>query len=415
MGRPRVLVLASYFPPLGGGGVQRTLKFVKYLPAAGYDPIVVTTTAIGHGLRDPGLAADVPPSAIVLRAGTLPLHVAKWKLEAVLRRFGLPVRLAQGVAWPDEFVGWAPGALLAALRAVRRYRPDVIYSTSSPVSAHVVALAVKRLTGVPWVADFRDAWTLNPEGAHLYARLSRRLERAVVGTADRFVVADESVGIRDVPDDDPRRVVIHNGVDADDLPAPTAHTSGSRFRLAHVGMLYGQRDAAPVFAALRHLVAQGTVARDRVELRLVGDARLDSAATAGVPLTRRPYVDHRAAVAEMGTADALLLYQPSGWNGASGKLYEYLATGRPILCVAPPENLGFRLVAELGAGICVAPEDPVAIERAIEQLYRSWCAGELAPSAEVRAEALRRFSRETLARELADVLDDARGQSPFRG
>jgi glycosyltransferase involved in cell wall biosynthesis len=357
----------------------------------------------------------VPASAVVLRAGTVPLHVAKWKLEAVLRRAGLPLRLAQGIAWPDEFVGWVPGALVSALRAVRRYRPDVVYSTSSPVSAHGVALAVKRLTGLPWVADFRDAWTLNPEGAHVYERLSRRLEHAVVGNADRLVVADESVGIRNVPDDDPRRVVIHNGVDADDLPAPAAHASGPRFRLAHVGMLYGERDAAPVLAALRHLVSQGTVERDQVELRLVGDGRLDPESTAGVPLSRRPYVDHHEAVAEMGTADALLLYQPSGWNGASGKLYEYLATGRPILCVAPPENFGSRLVTELGAGICVAPEDPAGIERAIEQLYRSWSAGELAPSAEVRAEALRRFSRETLARELADVLDDARRQSPFRG
>jgi glycosyltransferase involved in cell wall biosynthesis len=408
-------MLAYYFPPLGGGGVQRTLKFVKYLPAAGYDPVVVTTTGIGHGLHDPGLAVDVPPSAVVLRAGTVPLHVAKWKLEAVLRRLELPPRLAQGVAWPDEFVGWAPGALVTALRAVRRYQPDVVYSTSSPVSAHAVALAVKRLTGLPWVADFRDAWTLNPEGAHLYASISRRLEHAVVGNADRFVVADESVGIRDVPDDDPRRVVILNGVDADDLPAPAPRANGSRFRLAHVGMLYGERDAAPVFAALRHLVSQGTVARDQVELRLVGDTRLDAGSTVGVPLSRRPYVDHGEAVAEMEDADALLLYQPPGWNGASGKVYEYLATGRPILCVASPENLGSRLVAELGAGICVAPEDPAGIERAIEQLYRSWSAGELAPSPEVRAEALRRFSRETLARELAQVLDDACGQSPFRG
>ena len=117
----------------------------------------------------------------------------------------------------------------------------------------------------------------------------------------------------------------------------------------------------------------------------------------------------------MGTADVLLLYQPPGWNGASGKVYEYLATGRPILCVASPENLGSRLVAELGAGICVAPDDTAGIERAIEPLYRSWSAGELAPSAEVRAETLRRFSRETLARELAGVLDDACQQSPFRG
>jgi glycosyltransferase involved in cell wall biosynthesis len=403
----RVLVLAYYFPPLGGGGVQRTLKFVKYLPPAGYDPVVVTSTGAGHALRDPGLAADIPAGTAVLRARTVPLHVAKWKLEAVLRRLGLPLRVAQGVAWPDEFVGWGPGALVTALRAVRRYRPDVVYSTSSPVTAHAVALAVKRLTGLPWVADFRDAWTLNPEGAHLYEGLSTRLEHAVVRSADRFVVADEGVGIRDVPDDDPRRVVVNNGVDADDVPAATVATPGPRFRLAHVGMLYGERDAAPVLAALRHLVARGAVAREEIELRLVGDARLNERSSAGVPLSRRPYVDHREAVAEMRAADALLLYQPAGWMGASGKIYEYLATGRPILCVASPGNLGSRLVAELGAGLCVAPEDAAGIERAIEQLYRSWSGGGLEPSAEVRAEALRRFSREALARKLAGVLDDA--------
>jgi glycosyltransferase involved in cell wall biosynthesis len=415
MAHRRVLVLAYYFPPLGGGGVQRTLKFVKYLPTAGYDPIVVTTTGVGHVLRDPGLASDVPPSAVVLRAPELPIHVVKWKLEAVLRRLGLPARLAQAIGWPDEFVGWAPGALLTALRAVRRYRPDVVYSTSSPVSAHAVALALKQLTGVPWVADFRDAWTLNPEGAHLYRGLSRRLERAVVRHADRFVVVDDSVWIRGVPEGDPRRAVIRNGVDLDDLPALAPRSESSRFRLAHVGMLYGQRNAAPVLTALRNLIRHGTIGRDRVELRLVGDARVDERSTAGVPLTRRPYVDHREAVAEMRAADALLLYQPAGWNGASGKVYEYLATGRPILCVAPPENLGSRLVAELGAGICVAPDDSAGIEGAIERLFRSWSAGELMPSDEVRAEALRRFSRAALTRELAHVLDDARAQSPFRG
>jgi glycosyltransferase involved in cell wall biosynthesis len=109
----------------------------------------------------------------------------------------------------------------------------------------------------------------------------------------------------------------------------------------------------------------------------------------------------------MSAADALLLYQPAGWNGPSGKLYEYLATGRPILCVAPRENVGARIVDELGAGICVAPEDRDGIEQAILQLYTSWSAGELAPSAEVRTEALRRFSRESLARRLAHVLDGA--------
>ena len=126
MRRKRVLVLAYYFPPLGGGGVQRTLKFVKYLPDEGFDPIVVTTTVTGHRLKDAGLTAEVPPSAVVLRAPAVPLHLAKWKLEAVLRRAGVPTRLAQAITWPDEFVGWLPGALITALRAVHRFRPDVL-------------------------------------------------------------------------------------------------------------------------------------------------------------------------------------------------------------------------------------------------------------------------------------------------
>jgi glycosyltransferase involved in cell wall biosynthesis len=323
--------------------------------------------------------------------------------------------MAQAIAWPDEFIGWAPGALFAALTAVHRYRPDVIYSSSLPMSGHVVALALKRLTGLPWVADFRDPWVLNPQGTHLYAGISARLERLCVRSADAIIVADDGVHVLGAPPEDPRRVVIRNGVDPNDVPTPPLTTGRSSFRLAYVGMFYGAMNGAAVFAAMRRLIARGALEPDRFELRLVG-ARIDPAIDVdSLPISSRPYADHPAAVAEMVMADALLLYLPPGWSATTGKVFEYLATGRPILCVAPPENFGSQLVAELGAGICVAPEDPSAIERAIEQLYRSWSAGELAPSAEVRAEALRRFSREALAHELAGVLDEARLQSPFRG
>ena len=410
-------MLAYYFPPLGGGGVQRTLKHVKYLPDMGFDSVVITAGARGYPIRDTALTEEIPPGTVVLRAPSIPMQYARWKLEGMLRAVGASPWRASVVGWPDEMAGWLPAAVFQALRAIRRYRPDVVYTTSSPVTAHLAGLILQSVTGLPWVADFRDAWTLDPHRAREYAPLaqaSSALERVVTRRVARAVIVDESVELVGLDNGDDRLVVIRNGVDPDDL-AVLPQVADGRFRLSYVGSLYGERDAAPVLAALRHLVSQGTVERDQVELRLVGDGRLDPESTAGVPLSRRPYVDHHEAVAEMGTADALLLYQPSGWNGASGKLYEYLATGRPILCVAPPENFGSRLVAELGAGICVAPEDPAGIERAIEQLYRSWSAGELAPSAEVRAEALRRFSRETLARELADVLDDARRQSPFRG
>jgi glycosyltransferase involved in cell wall biosynthesis len=415
MARRRVLMLAYYFPPVGGGGVQRTLKHVKYLPAEGFDPVVITTRAPAHPLKDYVLGAEVPPEAIVVRPRELPLHVVKWGFESILRRLDLQPRLAQRIVWPDEFIGWAPGAFWAAMRAVRRYRPDVLYSSSLPMSGHLVALLVKRMTGLPWVADFRDPWMLNPQGPHPYRRISARLERACVRSADAIVVADESVGLLGVHDDDPRRIVIRNGVDPDDVPTPTKDTGRSAFRLSYVGMFYGRMNGAPVFAAMRELIARGDLDPDRVELRVVG-ARIDPTITTdSLPLSQRAYVDHPEAVAEMTMADALLLHLPPGWRATSGKLYEYLATGHPILCVAPPESLAVRLVTELGAGICVSPDDRPGIEHAIEALYRSWTAGELAPSEEVRAEALRRFSRPALTRQLAHVLTDVCPESPIRG
>ena len=404
----RVLMLAYYFPPLAGGGVQRTLKHVKYLPRHGFDPIVVTSRGVGHRLRDPSLCSEIPAGTPVLRPRELPLHLVKWGVESLSRRAGIPTGAGRYVGWPDEFAGWAPGALAASLAAVRRYRPDVIYSTSSPVSGHLVALALKRLTGLPWVADFRDAWTTNPEGLRRFGRLSRALERRIVREASCIVVVDETIDLLGVPAGDPRLVVIRNGVDREDLPAPGARAGEPVFRLAHVGMLYGARDAAPVLEALRSLIGRGVVDRDRVELRIVGDARLEPDAVGTVPLSRRGYVDHREALAEMAAADALLLYQPPGWRASTGKVFEYLATGRPILCVASRDNLAARFVGELDAGICAEPDDQPAIEDALRRLYEAWSAGQLRSSERVREEALRRFSRDSLARELADVLEAAR-------
>ncbi len=104
-------MLAYYFPPLGGGGVQRTLKHVKYLPDEGFEPIVVTARPSSSRCKDPSLEADVPPQAVVLRAPELPLYLVKWALASLLERARLPTALADVVAWPDELAGWAPGAL----------------------------------------------------------------------------------------------------------------------------------------------------------------------------------------------------------------------------------------------------------------------------------------------------------------
>jgi glycosyltransferase involved in cell wall biosynthesis len=419
MNRRRVLMFAYYFPPLGGGGVQRTLKYVKYLPSEGFDSIVIAGSERGSRLRDAALGRDVPPGTIVVRARALPLQQAQWKLDGTLRRAGLPSRLVNEALWPDGLVGWLPAAVWHGLRAVRTRRPDVLYSTSSPTTAHLAALIVHRLTGLPWVADFRDGWTLNPFASEpvsngRMARASAALERRVIAEASYVCVVDESVQLLDLAPGDPRRVVIRNGVDPDDLERSASNEQAAaldHFRLSHVGSLYGTRDAAPVFNALRELIRCGKVDPEKFELRIVGHASVNRRRLGSLPVTFTGYVDHERALKEMTSASALLFYQPPDCPGSSGKIYEYLTSGRSVLCVAEPNNCGYRLVEELSAGECVDVRDTSAIAQALERMVRDWDRdGALAIDGGVREETMRRFSRRKLASNLALILRAATGE-----
>jgi len=417
--RRRVLTVAYYFPPLAGGGVQRTLKHVKYLPNHGFDSIVVAGGRRGFFLSDETLRREIPPGTKVLRGRALPLQQAAWKLDGLLRRLGIPTRLVNELLWPDGFVGWLPSALVQALRAIEKYKPDVLYSTSMPGTAHLAALIVHRMTGLPWVADFRDGWTLDPLGGEAPAPLARAraaLERTVVDEAAYVTVVDESVSLLDLSPDDSRRVVIRNGVDPDDLAlntCPDLEPSSERFRLSYVGSFYGQRDAAPVFAAVRELISAGKLDPHRFELRIVGHASLNGTSVDSLPVTFIDYVDHPEALAEMARASALLFYQPAQTRGSSGKIYEYLVSGRNVLCVAHPDNLAYRLVAEMGAGECADARDTLAVATALERLLDRWKRGDsLALDGSVRERTLERFSRRTLAAQLADVLELAIAEPP---
>lgn len=406
-GRRRVLVLAYFFPPLGGAGVQRTLKFVKYLAAFGWDATVVSTRSRLYPARDPSLLDEVPETTRVIRTAALPL--AHW-ISLVLYRLRLR-RLFAWVTWPDGGVGWLPFALWAALRAARRDRPDVIFSSSPPQSGHLAALAVHRLTGIPWVADFRDEWAADAHRAdqpRTLARLAARAERAFTKHARRSVVAAGYFDIAGLPNEDPRRVEIPNGVDEADL-ATSIHPPGGRFVLAYVGTIYGIRDPSPVFRALARLIDRGEVDRGRFEVRLVGSLWLEGfEPPTEVEVQSTGYVDHARALREMSAATALLLYVPSASLAPSGKLFEYLASGRPILSLAHPDNLASRLVDEWGAGVVADPHDESEIERAILTLWKRWQENGLPDQDDVRRRTLEHYSRRAGAERLDAVLEEAR-------
>jgi glycosyltransferase involved in cell wall biosynthesis len=411
--RRRVLMFAYYFPPLGGGGVQRTAKYVKYLPSEGFEPIVVTGSPRGFILRDASLSRDVPPGTVIRRARALPLQTAQWKLDGLLRRAGLPTKLVNEALWPDGHVGWLPAAVLGGLRAIRDHHPDVLYSTSSPTTAHLAALIVHNLTGLPWVADFRDSWLFNPLDPRTRSypsltRASRALERNVVAEASYITFADETMEAFGLAPDDPRRVVICNGVDPDDLPPVPAkaapNADDGRFRLSYVGSFYGSHDGAETFAAIRHLIERGELDPRTFELRIVGHAEVERAKIDSLPVSFTGYVSHEQALAEMAGASALLYSRPPEDRVLSGKIFEYLTSGRPVLSVAHPESLASGLVRELGAGWCADVRDTGAVAGALREVLADWRRGAIAIDPGVRDEVVRRFSRRKLAGELADVL-----------
>jgi glycosyltransferase involved in cell wall biosynthesis len=406
--RHRVLMFAFFFPPLGGGGVQRTLKHVKYLPSEGFRSIVIAGTPSAFPVHDATLVDDIPPGTVVIRARTVPLHRACWKLEGLARRVGVGMRAVAQIGWPDPMIGWFPAVLWHGLRAAGSHRPHVLYSTSPPITAHLAALLVHQRTGIPWVADFRDGWTTFPHADPLYAPLARAsamLETKVVSKASFVVTADESVRLVGVDANDPRSVIVRNGVDAADLASSASlQPDPGRFVLSYVGSLYDTRDGAPVIDAIKRMLQAGRLDRRDFELRVVGDARLDEAGLRGLPITRTGYVGHRKALEEMRRASALLFYSNPENCGSTGKIYEYLAVGRPILCVAGADNLGYRLVERLRAGECVEPGNDEGVACALERLMTRWRAGTLGVDPAVCDETVRQFSRRDLASQLAAVL-----------
>ena len=402
-----VLVIAYFFPPLGGAGVQRVLKFVKYLPENGYKPIVVTTRSHDYPARDPSLQAEVPADTPILRAADP--RLLRWGALG-LDYLGL-ARLRALAAWPDEAAAWIPAATVCALRAVARHRPAVIFSSAPPFSAHLVAWITARITGLPWVADFRDEFSANPhsEGrTDLVQRLNVALERRLVADSARVVTVADYFAIEGTPPRSDRRITLVNGVDPDDVPTRSEHGTADGFRLSFVGTLYGDRDIAPVASALRALAARGTIDPSRCELRIVGNMWLRRQPDAGpVPVVNTGYVSHREAVAEMQDATVLLFYAPGSSPAPSGKIFEYLACERPILCIARRDNLAYRLVEEWSAGIGAETSDSEQIESAIAALYSTWEAGALGPVSGLRGKVMARYSRRRLAAELASVLDEA--------
>jgi glycosyltransferase involved in cell wall biosynthesis len=433
----RLLAVAYFFPPLGGGGCQRTLKLIRYLVPHGWDATVVTVKDPDYWILDPSLLSEVPASCEVLRAGGLTSH----RLLRLLGGAGLRLeerqggrrpgafralrRLQQAVAIPDGTRAWSKSAGRLAADRIRRGGIDAVWTTSSPESAHLAGLALRTEFGLPWIADFRDPWvgrvTYAPPTAW-HDRRHRALEASVVRAADRITVVSEAMAARfreRYPDVEANRfVVLPNGYDPDDwarvakLEHPVSNSSDeARFVLLHAGQLAHRPTVSDLLEAAKRLIAESGRRRDTLRLRFMGGneglspEEVSRAGLDGV-VEFVPSAPHLESLAAMKRAGALVLLGHGGDADSqlyTGKIYEYVTSGRPVIGILD-DGPASALLAASGRGVACRMGDVTSVADAIRVPLEAWEQGKTAPNSPLPAMA-QAWERQTMARHAAELLE----------
>lgn len=412
----RLLYVANPFPPMASGGNARHLRFVRYLPEFGWEATVLAVRTTGPVPDPPGVrierAAGLDPEAVY--------HLAR-KLAGPMRT-GRPAPRATAPAggerfqtsrrgpvddWlqvPDAYVGWVPPAVLAGRRLLRDEGFDALFSSHPRGSSHLVAAALARGSGLPWVADYRDPWRTNqfrhyPTRCH--EALNVRLETWALSQASAVTAINEPMAA------DLRRLyprlaaatsVIPNGFDPNE--AVDDVDLGPGFWIVHTGRIYARTEQVAAF--LEALVALPADVH-ALFLGAGGPEIAARAAALGVAGRVRfePFAPRSRALGLQRAAGALLLITGRAPESLSSKLPEYLASGRPVFAMTSTQSAANALVTEAGAGRCIAPGEP--LRPALAAFVADARAGRL-PGAD--PEVVRRFDGRALTSQLAGLLDD---------
>jgi len=424
-----VLLISYFFPPAGGGGVIRALKLAKYLPEFGYTPVVLAADDPRRADRDPALLEQIPPCVRVYRvpvadpfaklAGAYKtFRSRKWganvgrEVKGVRESFG--ARLRRAFSFPDPQFHFRRPALSAFFRIPDVYRLRAIISTAPPYTSHSLGARLSRITRLPLVLDYRDAWTYNPFGGAptlFHAAGWRLAEQRVLSAASAVVTVTDAMA------DDYRRrfrseapvFTIPNGYDEADFDGVVPERRG-KFTVVYAGKLYEGRDPATFLEGVRRGIASGAFGAGDIEIRFVGaapDGATAAVKASGLPVVTRNNVSHREAVSEIISAHASLLIiggGPAMGTTLTGKIFEYLRAGRPIIAMVPPDGAAARLIAETEGGYVIRPDDADGAAAVLTELYDKYRRREL-DEPKTPSPALKRYDRREVAGAFAGLLD----------
>lgn len=409
----KVLFIANQFPPMGGSGVQRSLKFVKFLRDYGYEPVVVTKKR--EVVADGSFTKDIDPATEIIYVDGPDYESKKGFWGRVQRYVGKRFLI------PDTEITWAEKALKVCLDRLQKGDIDLIYTTSYPYSDHLLGLWIKTtLPEYPWLADFRDEWTLNPYILDMKRSKSRmmmeaKLEQEVLNQCNYMVTNTDKMlegFLKLSPGLKSKSAVIPNGFDSDDFEDIEAEPESGLFRLTYAGSMYGRRNPYSFFEALSELIKENKIEPSKIAVDFIGNMKASEIAekAAGFGLkdvvNLRPYMEHAELLKHLGKSSALLLIIGSGVgseNFSSGKVFEYINMRRKVLALVPPKGEAAKIIRRTGSGLIADTGDVKAIKAALLSLYQDFFKGRVYPDSDEREIA--KYHRRKQTERLAELFD----------
>lgn len=422
----KLLIITYYWPPAGGPGVQRWLKFVKYLPEFGIEPIVYIPENPTYPIVDEKLVQEVSDTLTLIRkpikepyalagffskkntqkisSGIIPAA----KKQSVIERFLLWVRGNMFI--PDARVLWVKPSVSFLEHYIIENDIHTVITSGPPHSLHLIGKALKQKTGVKWLADFRDPWTTI--GYHKALKLSqsaaakhKKLEREVLTEADVVIVTSKTTKVEFEAITAKPIHVITNGYDTEKVtPIPM----DAKFSLAHIGSFLSDRNPKVLWEVIAELIKENEAFAQHFELKLIGKVSqeiLDSLARYGLTnyVNNLGYMSHDKAVAHQRSAQVLLLVEidsPETRCIIPGKVFEYIVSGRPIVALGPEGSDFAEIITGTNTGKFITYSEKAHLKQTLLHYFESYESGHLT----VHPVGLQQYSRRNLTKQLVNIL-----------
>jgi len=401
----KILLIAYFYPPLGGAGTFRPLKFSKYLPKFGWKPYVITVKNSGVYSKDPSLMQDLPKGIRIERTYRIPIDLFSPIVKKTLGNYKV-------VYIPDLFIGWLLHTVSKGLQIIKRENVDVIFATAPPFTSLIIGCILKFFTGKPLISDYRDLWVDNEAirpPTKFHESLERRLEKFVLNHSNIVITVSEgmkSLLCKNYELDPKKIIVIMNGYDPADFKNIKSIPE-QKLRFTSIGSLYGLRRVDNFAKAFSRLLDKNPDLRTRVSLTFMGNIvkkhlecinknNLDDVAEI------LPYSPHKDAISLIKNSDVLLIVIGQGNHIYTGKLFEYLYAKKFILMLAD-ECAAANLIKRLHVGLTVPPDDVRKIEKALEEIIIKWRNKEL--KTKLKYAQIKEFNRVNLTQKLVKLLD----------